>query len=558
VRAQSDQQFAVRLAAALVCVALGAALISAGALWRRQPEIIPVAVADTQTPTTIDTAASPGTATAILGPMGTRPPTLTTTPTGTASPTTTWTRVPTPTASRTPTGGPMPPLDITPFTESPTPIPPHMLPAGSATAALLIPSASPIPPAAEPIALPEGVINVLLLGTDQRLHRDSFRADTIVVVSINTHESTVSMLSFPRDLYVWIPGWTMHRINAAYLFGEGYNWPGGGAGLTSETLMYNFGIPIHYYAQVDIDGFKYIVDVMGGIDVPVDCGVSGLRLREPRLYPDDFDTLQEYFDYTDDPDSYENFGLGVGVHHLNGDLAMWYMRVRMGYGDLDRTRRQQQIIRAMWHQSQDMGMLLRVPEMWSAIGGVVETNMGLGNMLELAPLAADLDTSRIRSYVFTPDTVTSWYTPDIGYVLVPNQAAVRNLVAQAALPPAANYAAEQTALVEVRNGTGTPRLDEVAADRLDWEGLIATAAGSADRTATTVIYDFTGRIKADPLETLQRALRVADENVIVQLDPNRTVDYLVIIGEDYRSCTARDLQIDSTVGGPTPTATPGP
>ena len=116
----------------LICAVLGVIMISAGALWRRQPEIIPVAIADTQTPTTTDTAASPGTATAILGPIDTRSATLTTTPTGTASPTTTWTRVPTPTTSRTPTGGPMPPLDITPFTESPTPIPPHMLPAGSA------------------------------------------------------------------------------------------------------------------------------------------------------------------------------------------------------------------------------------------------------------------------------------------------------------------------------------------------------------------------------------------------------------------------------------------
>jgi LCP family protein required for cell wall assembly len=541
---ESTREWAVR--GVLICVALGVVMISTSILLRHQPETISMAV----TPTT---TSSPDTATAILGPVDTRLPTLTTTPTDTVSPTTTWTRVPTPTASRTPTQGPP---TITPFAESPTPIPPQMLPDGMATAPIFIPSASPIPPAADPIALPDGVVNVLLLGTDQRLHRDSFRADTIVVVSINTHEGTVSMLSFPRDLYVWIPGWTMHRINAAYLFGEGFDWPSGGAGLTSETLMYNFGIPIHYYAQVDIDGFKRIVDVMGGIDVPIDCAVSGLRLREPRLWPEDFETLQGYFDYTDDPDSYEEFALGVGVHHLNGELAMWYMRVRMGYGDLDRTRRQQQVMRAMWRQAQNMGLLLRVPEMWSAISGSVDTDMGLGNMLELAPLAANLDTSRIRSYVFTPDTVTSWYTPDIGYVLVPNQAAVRNLVAQAALPPAANYAAEQTATVEVRNGTSTPRLDEVAADRLGWEGLIATAAGAADPTPVTLIYDFTGRTKAAPLETLERALRVADENVIVQLDPNRAVDYLVIIGEDYRSCTARDLQIGETVG--LPTATPGP
>ena len=542
-RPTTNQQIAAGILVALAC-GLGIAFLATSGVFRSHE---PEAIANTS-PT--------ATGAPLPSSTPTDAPTGTLTPTTLLAATTTWTRVPTPTASRTPTPAPPPTLTITPFAESPTPAPPQALTAGDMTAPILIPSASPIPPAADPIALPDGVVNVMLLGTDHRLHRDSFRADTIVVVSINTNESTVSMLSFPRDLYVYIPGWTMHRINAAYLFGEGYGWPGGGPGLTRETLMYNFGIPIHYYAEVNIDGFKQIVDSMGGIDVPVDCAVAGPRLREPRLWPEDFDTPQAFFDYTDDPANYDDYTLGVGVHHMDGETAMWYMRVRMGYGDLDRTRRQQQVMRAMWRQAQNTDMLLRIPEMWAAIGGVVRTDMGLGNMLELAPLAADLDTSRVRSAVFTPDTVTSWYTPDIGYVLVPNQPAVQNLVAQATHPPAANYAAEQTARVEVLNGTAIPRLDEVAADRLGWEGLIAIPAGTADPAPVTLIYDFTGRVKADPLETLQRALRVPDENVIVQLDPNRTVDYRVVVGEDYRSCTARDLELGATVGLPTPT--PGP
>jgi hypothetical protein len=91
--------------------------------------------------------------------------------------------------------------------------------------------------------------------------------------------------------------------------------------------------------------------------------------------------------------------------------------------------------------------------------------------------------------------------------------------------------------------------------------MLATASGpSDDPLPFTVIYDFTGRVKAEQLTTIQTALRVPDENVIVQLDPNRTVDYLVIIGDDYESCTWRSAPMpgEAAPDDTPPTLTPEP
>ena len=123
----------------------------------------------------------------------------------------------------------------------------------------------------------DDLLNILLLGNDGEITNDGFlRTDTMIVVSINRTAGTVAMLSLPRDLYVYIPGWTMQRLNLAYIHGQAGGWPGGGFGLLRQTLLYNFGINVHYYAMVNLTGFKAIVDAVGGVDLAVDCAIEDL------------------------------------------------------------------------------------------------------------------------------------------------------------------------------------------------------------------------------------------------------------------------------------------
>lgn len=400
------------------------------------------------------------------------------------------------------------------------------------------PPVTAIPPRATAIPVPPGVVNIMLLGSDIRPDDAGYRTDTIIVVSINTNEGTVSMLSLPRDLFVYVPGWTMSRINTADSRGAAVGWPGGGPGLLRETLLYNFGIQTHHYARVDFNGFTEIVDTLGGVDVPVDCAFQD-------WIPVDFSLTEEELE---DPDKWELHTLDVGVHHLDGDMALWYARARIRTSDYDRARRQQQILRAIWGRSTSLGWLepgpesvRRISQLWTTGNEIIETDMGLGNILQLVPIASDLDTSRIRSYFIGPAEIIGWRTPDGSQVSLPNPEAVENIVSLALQPPAANFVAANTATVEVRNGTSIDRLDEVGADRLGWEGQIAIPTGDSDAPANnlTVIYDFKGTSKGSQVYELQRILGVPFDRVVVQPDPNRSVDYLVVLGDDFtaRSCS---------------------
>jgi LCP family protein required for cell wall assembly len=514
-------------------------------------------------------AAIGATQTAGVGPAGTTAapsdtPVLPGTPTPSATPT--LTLAPTPTLP--PTRTPIPTATIV----IPTPIPTRAMDTGPfATPIVTPPTDIPLPAAT--LDVPDSITNILLLGSDNR--RGTLgNTDVIMIVSVDTAEGTVSMLSIPRDLLVYVPGWTMAKINSVYAHGVLKNFPGGGFGLMQQTLLYNFGIYVGHYAMVDLNGFQGVVDVVGGIDVPVDCALQGYVLREPRLSQSDFATFEEWEAYTGNPDNWEITTLPVGVHHLDGYMALFYARFRKNLDDFDRAYRQQQVLRAIARTAQRDGLLnvTRIPQLWEQYNSLVQTSMDLGNMLQFVPVAADLSGIEIRSFVMNRQYVYGWDDPTTQineYYLLPDPAKVGTLIAQAMQPPAQNYLVSTTATVEVRNGTTVPRLDEVAADRLLWQGLNATATGAADSSGyeQTVLYDYTGRGRSTQLAILQSELRIPDANVVFSPDPNRIYDFVVILGSNYASCTRRqpqpplpEITIETPLPPPppeTPTATPG-
>ena len=117
--------------------------------------------------------------------------------------------------------------------------------------------------------------------------------DTMILLTIDPVSKTAGMLSIPRDMWVSIPGFAYGKINSAYTLGELYKLPGGGPGLTIQTVENFVGIPIQYYAQIDFDAFANMIDDIGGIclDVPVkvdvgvlyEHGTTIIRTRTPML-----------------------------------------------------------------------------------------------------------------------------------------------------------------------------------------------------------------------------------------------------------------------------------
>ena len=523
-----------RLPALLVAVGLGVILIASG-----------VAVRSNQTRAAQTAAQTVPTPTATNVP----PPTLPVETPVTPSPSPTSTPAPNTDSPPSPTGSPAPEEEFA--ADEMTPVPTRAIPLNTGSyPGPAEPSSTEVPPPADLVPLPPGVTNILLLGNDRRPDDPGLRTDTIIIASINTQEGTVNMISLPRDLLVYAPGWRMTRINTVWAHGEQVGWPGGGFGLMQEMLLYNFGVYVGHYAMVDLSGFQDIVDVLGGIEVPVDCAIQGYVLKEPRLREEDFATYEQWVEYTaPESGNWQLYTLPVGVHELDGYMALWYARWRKGLDDFDRAYRQQQVLRAIVRRARQDGFLnlTRIPLLWREYNDLVTTSMGLSNALELAPVAAALDPLSIRSYVVTRDVLISWddpSTPNVDYYQLPKPGAFQSLMALAMQPPAKNYVINNTVSVEVRNGTRLDRLDEVAADRLLWNGINATPTGFADNQNydRTVIYDFTGREKTSQLSFMQRELRVSDADVIVQLDPNRAFDYLVILGRNYTSCTRRPEQ----------------
>lgn len=541
-----------RLPILLAAVGVGVMLIASGTVtFVSQERAVQVAIASTET------ALAP-TLTSTLTVTPSETPTITLTPTDT--PTGTLPPTFTPTAT---------------FTASPTPVPPKPpKPSVGGYATPVEEQMTAIPTPVQPVVVPDGVVNIMLLGSNWREASQIDLSDSIIIVSINRKAGTVNMLSLPRDLYVYIPGWKMERINTAAAHGSSVGWPGGGPGLLKDTLLYNFGITIHYYARVQFDNFEDIVDILGGIDVPVDCPIQGWALKVPRRERSDFSSFEEYEAYTLDKDAnWEIYTMPVGVQHLDGYMALWYARLRerpeLGppYTDYDRARRQQKVLRAILSKGKSLGFITnpaRLGDLWTQYSDLVETDMGLGNMLQLAPIAADIDSSKITSYVLASDRLTGWITPTGAQVSLPIPGVVEELVALAMQPPSENYLVANTVKVEIRNGTSTDRMDEVAADVLTSEkggGMLIFPTGSTERQSQTVIYDFTGRSKGGQLAVLKHLLGVKTEQVIVQVDPNRAFDYVVILGADYlsRTCTyTMPVLIDPLTLTVTPVATPTP
>jgi polyisoprenyl-teichoic acid--peptidoglycan teichoic acid transferase len=381
----------------------------------------------------------------------------------------------------------------------------------------------------------QDILNILLLGNDGEITNDGFiRTDTMIIVSINRTAGTVAMLSLPRDLYVFMPGWSMNRLNVAYIHGETSGWTDGGFGLLRETIFYNFGINVHYFAMVDLSGFKEIVDTLGGIDVTVDCAIQDYPLMESEVPEGAVQASDDGL-----------VTLPVGYYHLNGGAALWYARSRGNSSDFDRGRRQQQVLRAIWRKALDTGQLANAPQLWTQGTQLVQTNLPFEEMVNLLPIALNLDTSKMEQFTLRRlyDT-TPWQTPEGDYVQLPTYDHILELLTDMYTPPTTSQITSEGATIAVYNGTSNNSWDRVAAERLAWDGFNATASGTAATTdyVDTVLIDYTGDTKGGSLGDIAATLHVLPENIRREPDPNRTVDFEVYLGSNYSSCTYNVLE----------------
>lgn len=367
---------------------------------------------------------------------------------------------------------------------------------------------------------------VLLMGTDESAERDNdeyfggtFRTDSIMLARIDPVNKKVAMVSIHRDTLVDLGEHGQQKLNAAHAFG--------GPALSVKTVSKMAGVDINHYAEINFDGFKEIVDALGGIEVEVPVEIN---------------------------DSDAGGHLDAGLQTLSGDQALILCRSRNTYGDYAdpdsmRAANQRLVLSAIAKKmlSSDPATIASTV---SALSKHVTTDLNVTDIIGLAQTMRGLDP---QTDIYTAmEPVTSKYV-DGGWYTYTNEAEWKAMIARMnnGEPPSSEAivdetsgtviattgeeltAAQKSASVSVRNGCGVAGLGDKAATKLKEAGFTNVSTGNAesfDYGKTVIVYNSaTNKYEAEQIAGALGAgtAMMNDGNYIL------SSDFLVVLGSDW-------------------------
>jgi LCP family protein required for cell wall assembly len=375
-------------------------------------------------------------------------------------------------------------------------------------------------------------LNILLIGADEQA--GGHNTDTLITVSIDPVTKQVAMFSLPRDTQdVPVPSGPAQRVWGT-TYGQKINsflinnrrrsdlWPG-----TDRTRGYNalksivgnlYNLKIRYFVEVNFDGFKKVVDALGGVTINVQVPVvddtfPGTTGRTQRLY------------------------IPSGIQHMDGDQALRYARSRHTSTDFDRGARQQRVLLSLREQADPQALIPRLPELVAALKKAVRTDVPLDQIDKLLGLASQIDTANIRSYVFAPPL----YQQEVlsGYYTLPYVDRIRRAVKDAFTTDPRDEALRQALAGEeaqlwVMNGTGDAGRGARLASYLEYHGLAASAPrgkppGSVPAKTVVTIYNGAEAKLPATIAYLEQLFKV---KVVTKADPAIRADVVVTIGRN--------------------------
>jgi LCP family protein required for cell wall assembly len=378
-------------------------------------------------------------------------------------------------------------------------------------------------------------LNILLIGSDQRPNEGTYNTDTLIVASIDPTTKQVAMFSLPRDSTdVPLPPGTPlanayggvypNKINSLFtaVRGRADLVPGNsktrGYNALKEVLGNLYQLDIKYFVEVNFDGFKQVVDAVGGVtinvQVPViDDGYPADDGRHARIY------------------------IPSGIQHMTGAQALIYARSRHGSDDFDRGYRQQRVLTSLREQVNVVEMIPKIPQLLAAFKQTVKTDIPQSALAQLAGLGSSVDTKDIRSYVFSLPRYGTQTPPGAPvYKYFPNVALIRAAVANAfkvdpALEDERNALADEQGAIWVLNGGNQNGLANQLALYLEYYGLTASAPngkGTAGLSATRiVVYNGAETKLPQTIAFLEQKFKV---KVLLKNDPAVSVDIIITTG----------------------------
>lgn len=234
--------------------------------------------------------------------------------------------------------------------------------------------------------------NVLVLGVGGGSHAGADLTDTIMVVSFDTKDKSMAMISIPRDIW---SDTLKDRINSSFHYGEKKK-KGGGMILAKAVIEDVLGIPIHYGLLIDFSGFEEIIDLVGGVTVNVPSGFT-----DP-----DFPIAGKEEDLCDgDPEyrcRYVTVTFEAGVQRMTGEEALIYVRSRHAQGDegsdFARSRRQQDVLVSLKEKLLTPSVYLSpsyVGKLMEAFDKATETELRIGEFATLAKIVSRIKQDQI-------------------------------------------------------------------------------------------------------------------------------------------------------------------
>ena len=349
---------------------------------------------------------------------------------------------------------------------------------------------------------------MLVMGVDARERGENARSDTLIVVRVDPTQEQVTMLSIPRDTRVEVPGHGKTKINAAHAYG--------GPALAIETVRKFTGLPIAHYMEIDFDGFKEIVDAMGGVTVAVP-----ERVHDMKAAGHDASAAT----------------LEAGEQKLTGAQALTFVRSRQyPTGDFQRIANQQIFMKALFRQGLQLGNALRLPKMLDAVADSVTTDLSVTDLYRIANDMKSMSDEDLMTVTMPGEARMIGG----GSYVIPDEEAFAVILDRISegLPPVPGEEEAVTELVPadivvtVRNGAGIAGIAADAADRLTSAGFTVGEVGNANQ----FVYDETLIVYADDSAAATLVQEQLGAGRVVESRGMYTfsTDILLVVGKDWK------------------------
>jgi LCP family protein required for cell wall assembly len=251
-------------------------------------------------------------------------------------------------------------------------------------------------------------IKILLLGSDIRPNDGGFRTDAIMMVVLDPDLKQINVVSFPRDLWVDVPSLWEMKINQVF--------QAGGFDAMAGMFEANFGIRPDYYVMTNFSGFTQFIDNRGGINVNAGADFS---------------------DRCDLPiqDANGDCYIKQELVHMDGATALWYVRARTSSNDIDRNRREQEVLFALAKKVVSFQSITQLSSMKDEIQEYVETNMTIEQAVKLMPFVGMVlnQPDKINQIAIGEDQAYPSWSWDGMWILLPDLDAIQNLLLEAGI-----------------------------------------------------------------------------------------------------------------------------